>query len=326
MDTLITTLAFIGGITTAYVVYAIYDFISFHFIKPSRPLQSYLHSGSPSYALITGASAGIGLGIAQELVKHGFGVVLLGHLEEELGEAKKGIERDTPGADVRIVVMDARTATSEEMTQLVTSLEKLNMTILINNVGGNAISLPPLRELATHSPSDVDVVIDMNARFMSRLTTLMLPLLTRPPKHPNNRSLILNFSSAGWVGLPWLTLYGATKAFNLSFSHGLARELASSPATSHVDCLAVIPGEVISQGNRKGVPESAPTWDVYGRYVVSSVDGAVRRGNRDVIPYWQHDLETRILPWLDEGTRTKEIAKVAGWKKKEWDAYYAKDR
>lgn len=323
----VLALAVVGGSTLLYAAYIAFDFLALHFLKPSRPLNSYKRKGSnPAYALITGASAGIGLGVAQELVRQGFGVVLHGHLADELAQAKESLERATPGAAVRLLVMDARTATPTEMAAAVKSLDGLHVSILMNNVGGCPIELPPLREVATYSPADIDAVIDMNARFMARLTALMLPVLSRKPASPGERSLILNSSSAGLCGVPWLTMYGATKAFNLAFSLGLARELEASPASSHVDCLAIVPGDVLSQGNSKGVARGAPRWDYYGRCIVQTVDGAVRRKMRDVSPYWVHDIENRILPWLDETTRTTEITKVIAKKKGAWDAYYGKLR
>src|SRR5205085_1988614 len=110
----------------------------------------------------------------------------------------------------------------------------------------------------------------MNARFMARLTALMLPILSRKPRL-KERSLILNTSAGGMVGLPWLVMYGATKAFNWSFSCGLARELEAHLETNHIDCLAIIPGDVRSQGNCEGVPDNEPRWDHFGQCIVDKV-------------------------------------------------------
>ena len=290
-------LAALGSAVLLYAAYTIWDFVALHFVLPARPLHSYRRSGpEPTYALITGASAGIGFGVALELVRNGFGVILLGHLPDELAAAKGTLEEASPGAAVRTVVMDARTATPTAMEELVRSLdtESLQVSILINNVGGNPIELPPLRNLSTYSCADVDIVIAQNARFMARLTALMLPLLSRTPSRPGERSLILNMSSAGHVGTPYLAMYGATKGFNLSFS--------------------------------RGVTPNAPRWDSYGRCLVRTVDGAVRRGMRDLSPYWKHDLEQRIMPWLDEATLTTEVTKVIRRKKDAWDEYFDKTR
>ncbi|KAM0420356.1 hypothetical protein ACHAPT_011898 [Fusarium lateritium] len=325
MNVLINGLAAVGGAVTAYTAYSIYDFASLHFIKPSRPLQSYLRVGSePTYALITGASGGIGFGVAKELVKHGFGVILLGHLDDELEEAKKSIQRETPGAAVLRIVMDARTATPDDLSEVVKLLEKHNITILMNNVAGLPFAHPQYRELGDLEPAEIDAIIDLNARFMAHLTALMVPVMRRKPKNPGERSLVLNMSSGGYIGLPWLAMYAATKAFNLALSRSLSRELEW--VQNDVDCLAILPGEVLSQGNIHGVAEDAPTSDVYGRLIVNTVEGAIKRKKSDLVPYWKHDLESKIMPWLSEGTVTREITNIIRIKKQATREYYRKMR
>lgn len=54
----------------------------------------------------------------------------------------------------------------------------------------------------------------------------------------------------------------------------LSRELEDDPATSHIDCLAVVLGEVQSQSNV--MAEGAVTGEVFGSHVVGGIDGAVR--------------------------------------------------
>jgi 17beta-estradiol 17-dehydrogenase / very-long-chain 3-oxoacyl-CoA reductase len=316
----------IGALTLLYAAYSIIRFLTFHLIKPSHPLQSYKRAGpEPAYALITGSSAGIGLGVAQALVKQGFAIILLGHLPDELAEAKATLQRLRSDAIVRILVMDARTATPEEMDAAVQSIADLQVSIFVNNIGGNPIKLPAFRVMATYSSADVDAIINQNARFMARLTALMLPILSRKPG-PKERSLILNTSSSARVGMPWLVMYGATKAFNWNFSCGLARELEAYPETNHVDCLAIIPGEVRSQGNSEGVPDSAPKWDYFGQLIVDKVDNALSRGQREFSPFMMHEIKDRILAALPEGTRTTALIDVLGKKRDTFNSAYEKSR
>ena len=190
----VSMLTSLGAITLLYSAYSISRFLTFHLLKPSHPLWSYKRAGpEPTYALITGSSAGIGLGIAQALIKEGFSIILLGHLADELADAKLGLLSLRSAAVIRIIVMDARTATLEEMTAAVKSIANLQVSILVNNVGGNPVKLPAFRTMDTYSVSDVDAVIDMNARFMARLTPMMLPVLGRKSRQ-QDRSLILSMS------------------------------------------------------------------------------------------------------------------------------------
>ncbi|KAM7215362.1 NAD(P)-binding protein [Rhypophila decipiens] len=305
--------AVIGALATLNFAKNAYQFLTFHFVKPAKPLSSYKRTSQSrddtddektTWALITGSSAGIGLGIAQELILQGFGVILHGHLPVELAEAKDHLlkyhgqshhpsrkqVKSTRPPQVEIRVLDARTATEDDLNSLVNSLSHLAVSILVNNVGGNAIREPNFLEVKDMTTRDIDNVIDQNARFMSRLTCLILPSLAKNPK-----ALIINLSSAGKVGCPWLVMYSATKAFNHGFSVGLGRELKLNPQTKHIECICVVPHEVKSQGNCRGVPGNAPNWDDFGREIVQKVDTAVRRGEWEIRPHLGHGIEAGIL-------------------------------
>lgn len=341
---LVNILACIGTVVCLAAAERLVDFLFFHLSTPAKPLEPYRRRGGPgpAYALITGASAGIGYGIGQALVRNGFGVILLGHRADELAESAARLVAQVPpehsaaaGVDaaafVRTIVMDAQTATPQELEDALrrTIIDAgLRVSILVNNVGSCPVKLPAWREHATYSPGDIDAVIDLNTRFMARLTALMVPVL----KHngagvdaqggsfgTHARSLIINLSSAGNVGLPWMVMYGATKAFNLAFSRGLARELEMSAETKHIDCLCVVPGDVRSQGNCLGSSKWSPDSDTYGACVVNRVDGAVRRGWRDVSPYWLHHIQLALVDIIPESHRTKGVVDLMRQKKDAWD-------
>lgn len=295
LGALFTVLACIGAAAALRFLHSACQFVLLHFWKPSRPLKAYGRSQGDAYALVTGSSAGIGLGIARALVRQGFGVILLGHLADELASAAKTLGTSR----VRTIVLDARTATPEQISAAVHSISDLHLSILVNNVGGIPVTAQPFRPLSTLTIAEVDAHVDLNARFMARLTNIVLPLLSAK-RREGERSLILNLCSAARHGFPWIVMYSAAKAFNYAFSAALARELEDDPATAHIDCLAVVPSEVQSQSNDLALPGSAPTSDLYGSAVVGSVEGAVRQRRREVRPYWRHDLEIgvmeRILP------------------------------
>lgn len=338
---LVHVLACIGTIVCLSIAQRIADFLVFHFSTPAKPLESYRRRGpNPAYALITGASAGIGYGIGQTLVKNGFGVILLGHKEDELAEAAAKLTALVPpeysaesdaGDFVKTIVMDAQTASPQDMEDALraTIIDKgLRVSILVNNVGSVPIAAPAWRELAAYSAGDIDSVIDLNTRFMARLTALMLPVLTHNGSGVDDhgmsfgshrRSLIINLSSGGAVGLPWMVMYGATKAFNLSFSRGLARELELSAKTQHIDCVCLLPGDVRSQGNSLGFYKGSPDSDTYGWYIVNRVDGAVRRGWREFTPYWLHHLQIALMDRIPESFRTKGVVDVMARKKAAWE-------
>ena len=323
-------LAAIGAIVVFRFLHATAQFLTFHLLTPSSPLQKYKRANTTAYALITGSSAGIGRGIAQELITQGFGVILHSHLPEELASTAATLRKSHPAAQVHTLTLDALTATPSSLSaSLEPLLTTLPITILVNNIGGNPVSQPAFRAHGTYTSEDVDAVINQNARFMARLTALLLPTLTTSPlapRQPGERSLIVTLSSGAHVGVPWLVMYGATKAFNRAFGVGLARELEGCAETAHVDSIVVVPGEVVSQGNCLDVPAGSPTWDQFGRDIVRKVDGAVGRGWREMHPFWRHGVENVLLTMVPEGVRTKGVGDQLGRKKRAWDESYAKSR
>ncbi|KAL2208343.1 NAD(P)-binding protein [Sarocladium strictum] len=321
----ILPLAVIGGLVVCKAIHTAYLFLTFHFLTPSQPLKAYKSPGTESHALITGASGGIGLGIAQELAHQGFGVILLGHISEELWEAAEDIRRQCPGAIVRTITMNAMTATESKMRKVVDALSDIRISILVNNVGGNAIASPDFRHFNTYTFSDIDNVMNHNDRFMARLTMLLLPHLQQKPT-PSSKSLILTMASGGMIGLPSLVMYSATKAFNHSFSIALARDLESDPETSHIDSLCVLPGDVHSQGNTQGLVPGTPKWDFYGRMIVRRADKAVERKMRVMTPWWKHAAQIAMLNFVPEGMLMKELNKVVEVKIKAWEEIYAKSK
>jgi 17beta-estradiol 17-dehydrogenase / very-long-chain 3-oxoacyl-CoA reductase len=343
MDTVMVILSGLGLVSLLGATYRVVNFLTFHFVPTKRPLENYKRRTAVNkqgeeeglaYALVTGASAGIGAGIAQELARQGFGVVLLGHVPHELESMARKLETlvpstAKPSAEPRfkVVVCDARTATPEQLASIVQSISHLRITILVNNIGGVPIVLPALRAFGTFSQADVDAVMNMNARFMARLTALMIPLLSSADgRGPSQRSLIISLSSGAWVGIPWVVMYGATKAFNMALSNGLNREFRAFPETRHIDALCITPGDVLTQGNNVGVDKNALTGDDYGKLIVQKTDCAVRRGMSVMVPHWLHEIQLSLVtmlpnslvtPGMEDLMRKKSVAYAKAAAKKD---------
>ena len=111
---------------------AFLGFVHTHFIHRST-LPNYLHS-TKSYAVVTGASDGIGKALAVELVKRGFNLVIHGRNAVKLGGVKAELDRLGTGNDVRMWIADAGVDLSWE--SIPEELQGLEITVLVNNVGG----------------------------------------------------------------------------------------------------------------------------------------------------------------------------------------------
>jgi 17beta-estradiol 17-dehydrogenase / very-long-chain 3-oxoacyl-CoA reductase len=98
----------------------------------------------------------------------------------------------------------------------------LPITILINNVGGGTAGImrnSDFAPFASHTPREISAVIAVNASFPTHLTASLLPTLIR-----NSPSLI---GSASAIGIPYVSVYSATKSFNMAPSVALTRELSA---------------------------------------------------------------------------------------------------
>ncbi|KAF2242714.1 NAD(P)-binding protein [Trematosphaeria pertusa] len=300
----------IGTATLLFIAYNLHRFITLHFLPSRSPLAAYKPKDhtTTSWALITGSSAGIGYGLANKLLSLDFGVIILAH--EGVSEAVSRLHAAHPNASARIksFTLNCMTAPLPEIEALVASLEPLPITLLINNVGSVPLPPPVFRHFRAFAAADIDNTINLNLRFATHFTRLMIPHLTRTASSNACRALVLNLSSGARTGMPYLSIYSATKAFNHSFSSALTREFRHFDYP--IDCLCIVPGDVRTEGNRLGMQGNAPLAKDFARMVVERVDEAVRQGRVEMSPYWRHAVQIKMLGVLPEGLTRGEMAKV----------------
>ena len=165
-------------------------------------------------AIITGASAGIGLACARALAGEGARLVLTARRHDRLEKLKKEIEK--AGGKAVIVAGDA----CEEETAARTVKAAMDafgrIDILVNNTGmGN------YKDLADTSAKDYDEMMDTNVR-----STFLFSRHTVPVMIKQKSGLILMISSmAGVYGFGGEAVYCATKFAQVGFAQALDREL-----------------------------------------------------------------------------------------------------
>jgi len=247
-----------------------------------------------AWALVTGASAGIGFGTAQELAARGFNVILLGHLVDELEDAKASILAEFPSAQVRIIVMDAIIASAADIEAMVHSISSLPLTILVNNVGGLAAPHPKLRPLDAYAAPAVDATLDLNIRFMTHLTRLLLPALARG----GGPALVLSLSSVARDGMPLVAIYSGCKAYVAALSAAVGREARA--AGQAVDTLAVVPGDVRTPAHAVALAPGSPDGRAFAAAMLDRAGRAVARGYLVVTPWWAHAVQVGLMAWVPE--------------------------
>lgn len=197
-----------------------------------------------SYALITGASKGIGRDIADQLAKRGYDLLIVARNSYELQMAKEQLEKKYSISVEYLVVDLSETGAVERMYSWV--LEKqIDLRILVNNAGYGMVG--PF-ESYSFEESQRMMQVNMNAlvetchRFYAMLSG-------------KGQAYILNVaSSTAYQAIPLMSLYAATKVFVLHFSRGLFHEWSSKG----ISVTAVSPGATTTSFNdRANLPEKA---------------------------------------------------------------------
>jgi uncharacterized protein len=167
------------------------------------------------WALVTGASAGIGKALAEELAAGGAHLVLTARRRERLDALAK-----TLGAKHKIkteaVAADLAEANGPEKIFAFTKEKGITVDLLVNNAGfGHYGEFPeaPLQRLLE--------MVQVNCSAVVHLTRLYLPEMV---EHKQGDVLIVA-STAAFQAVPYISTYAATKAFDLLFAEGLAEEM-----------------------------------------------------------------------------------------------------
>ncbi len=168
-----------------------------------------------NYALITGASKGIGRSFAENLAQKGYNLVLVARSENLLIEiANELINRYK--IQVETVSLDLSEKGSPQKILEFCQEKNLTVNILINNAGYGLFGLFEVGNI-THQIN----MLHLNMIALTELSYLFIPLLKTQKK-----SYVLNVAStAAYQSVPSLNAYSASKAYVLSFSRGLAFEL-----------------------------------------------------------------------------------------------------
>ena len=228
-------------------------------------------------ALITGASAGIGREFARQLAQRARLLVLVARRRERLNELRDELLNRSPNLDVHIHVADL--ADHSQLDQLVNWLreERIDIDLLINNAG-----LGDYGSVATSELERDDRMIQVNIRAVTLLARHLLPQMIA-----HRKGAILNVSSsAGFLPIPGMAVYAATKAYVNSFSEALRAELRDIGVAVTALCPGPVHTEFGDAAKRPGhEPETGPGFVyVSVEQVVSNALAAVERDRPVVIP------------------------------------------
>lgn len=168
------------------------------------------------WALVTGASAGIGVALAREIAAHGAKLILTARRHDRL--EKLAAEFTAAGTETRIVAADLNDPAAPQQIYDATEGAGLTVDILINNAGLGQFG-PFIAGNIEQELSQVRV----NCDAVVRLSRLFVPRMAERRRG----WMLVVASTASYQPIPYLNTYAATKVFDRFFAQGLAAEVAS---------------------------------------------------------------------------------------------------
>lgn len=233
------------------------------------------------YALITGASSGIGTAFSRHLANMGYDLILVARRSDRLNSLEHELKQQY---NIAIEIICCDLSKREDCYQLIEKVSPLPIEVVINNAGfgvaGTLMTVPLNRDL------------DMIHTNISAVH-----ILTKEFAKQMDHGYILNVASiAGTVPTPAMSTYGATKSYVLHLSQSTHYEMKRlhKPITISVLC----PGPVNTEFNQVAGVQNAYN-GISAEYCANIGLKGLFRKKRIIIPTWQTKLlyiGCKILP------------------------------
>lgn len=279
----------VGALSVLIILYKLAHF--FYFYLRTGSLKRYNKNGG-AWALVTGSSDGIGQAIAHELCSQGFNIILHGRNPTKLSSIQSNLVASFPKTQFRTFIADAAASTetrSAAIQNLVGSIKDLNLTVLVNNVGGAGNLAAAFTTFTDHTTKEIDDLISINMLFTIHLTQALLPLLTR-----QKSALIINTGSTGQIGMPYLSVYSPTKAYLSAWGNALSIEMQAEGL--EVEVLTVLSSNTQTGQDTRAATLSRPTSRTFAKAALAKVGC----GSAVVVGYFWHGVETTLVDSLPE--------------------------
>ncbi|KIJ65804.1 hypothetical protein HYDPIDRAFT_174673 [Hydnomerulius pinastri MD-312] len=284
----------LGALTAAKFAVKTASVLAQTFFLPGRSLNSF-KGGKASWAVVTGASDGIGREFALQLARAGFNIVLVARNHAKLSDVAAEIENGSlRPVETKIYVIDFAKHEPSAYDGLRSLMDSLNVGILVNNAG---LSLDIPTYFTDVDEQKHDDIVTVNVKALLRVTHTVLPGMIH-----RKRGLILNIGSfAGMIPSPMLATYSATKAFVCTFSSALAEEVRQHNIfVQNTNTYFVV-------SKMSGISETSlfvPSAEAYVRSALRKISlscGSAFTGRPETVsPYWSHallDYTINLIGW-----------------------------
>jgi 17beta-estradiol 17-dehydrogenase / very-long-chain 3-oxoacyl-CoA reductase len=207
-------------ISYSIITYFFYKFLIFLYKNFIRSRLDLLNRyGQNSWVMVTGASDGLGKSFCEEFASEGFNIILVSRTLNKLQAVETHLKKKYPGILFHLVEFDFDKLTQLENYEnsFKNIVEKFDVSILVNNVGVNEVSVP----FEYLDLKDVNRFINVNVIPQAILTRMFVDKLS----NRSNKSAIINLSSYATFGaLPYNAMYCASKSYNDVLSRALSYE------------------------------------------------------------------------------------------------------
>lgn len=249
-------------------------------------------------ALVTGASSGIGETFARMLAQRGTDLILVARSEDKLNTLAYELAQQH-NVKTHVIVADLSQEGAAQTVWAQTQERGLHVDILINNAG-----------FATYGPFETlnnerdHQEVMLNVTAVVDLTHAFLPAMLQ-----RGGGAVINVAStAGFQPLPYMAVYGATKAFVVSFSEALWAEYR----TRGVRVLALCPGATDTPFfDVVGTDDGAVGQKLSPEYVVKVGLDALDAGKSYVISGTQHYLLAQVPRFVPRSLAARIVARLA---------------
>ncbi len=242
-----------------------------------------------SYALITGASKGIGRSLAVSLARRKYNLLLVARSANDLAGLSAKLTAEY-AVQVQYLALDLTLPDAALQVRDWCRQQQFKVSLLINNAGYGVwgyFDELPLEEQAN--------MLQLNMELPVALTWHMIPLLKEHPK-----AYILNVSStAAYQAVPTLSLYAASKSFMLTFSRGLRHELKRSGIVVSCLCPGPVNTSFIERARMEAIKATAEKYGMTPELVAEKALKGLFAGKAEIIPGALNVISataTRLLP------------------------------
>jgi short-subunit dehydrogenase len=188
--------------------------------------------------LITGASSGIGYAFAQAWFEKSDCLLLVSQNQNRLLAAKKKLILSNKNFQTKIETFNVDLSQSDAVEKIYNFVDKKKLIIdtLINNAGVGYIG-----DFSKIGIKKIKEIINLNMLSLTKLTYEMIHRISCNPSLIKKEAIIINIASiVGFLPIPMMAVYAASKSYVVSFSQALSYELKNSNLPIRV--IAVCPG------------------------------------------------------------------------------------